>query len=102
MLGITPTYYAGGSRERKFELIGSGFTSIPTDAVGVLSQGNNDPLMWARDTEPFKLATVEVIDDTKAIVDNGVHNLGNNTYLGGIVSNNRQIVYWVNNTKPLP
>lgn len=27
---------------------------------------------------------------------------GSNTYLGAIVSPDRQTIYWVNNTQPLP
>lgn len=99
---VTPTYYASGQIERTFSLSGSGFLGIPPDAIGVLSNSNDDPLIWLYQAGGFRFATVNVIDDRQMIVDNEEHAISANVYLGAIVSADKQTIYWRNDSKPLP
>ena len=100
---ITPSYYASGDYQLEFELHGSGFLGIPVDAVGVPSSDNNDPLR-SRNTmvETSVMTIVSRTDTTMLIRANGSVQHQNPLYLGALLSGDREIVYWVNDTAPLP
>lgn len=84
-------------------LKGSGLSTFGEDAIGVIAFNNDEPLLYQNTTVANRLFDIEVLDDTKAIARGreGAPHSGA-SYLGGIVSADRQTVYWVNETKPLP
>ena len=76
---------------------------IPQDAVGLLSDNNDLPDVYRYSSAEWNVAQVVVADDFHMKITQSVaHDQVKNTYLGVIVSNDRRIVYWKNNTKPLP
>ena len=84
-------------------LSGSGFDLIPSDAVGVIALTNDAPLAninTERDDWLFDLTnktSTDMVFDQKILAS---HDRA--TYLGAIVSADRQTVYWVNESRPLP
>lgn len=103
---IVPSYYAFSryDEELEFDLIGHNFDEIPYNAVGVLSTDNENPLMHQKDATNY--ATIVQMSGrklsmmTEPITSGSVANKP--IYLGAIVSADRNIVYWVNNTSPIP
>ena len=76
---------------------------LPDDCVGVMALINNRPLEYRNvETNTAKYRIVERGDDYVRLsqIESSTHT--KNNYLGGILSNDRTIVYWVNNTQPLP
>lgn len=82
---------------------GGGFNLIPNDAVGVIAINNDEPLEF-RDSDNARI----VFD----IIEKGYNNMkvkqrvlsthSTPSYLGAILSSDRQTEYWVNNMRPLP
>ena len=85
-----------------YELIGSGFSKIPANAVGVYANDNNKPLEFSDVETASLLFNIEVLSDTrlKATPGEAASHVKAN-YLGAILSNDRQEVLWVNETRPL-
>lgn len=86
-----------------FELIGSGFDDIPNDAIGVSAIDNDNPLEFLQNTNPSGLVSIAEKTQNRMTFTQSteyVHTYG--AYLGAIVSADRNTIYWVNNTKPLP
>lgn len=101
--GIDPSYYAAGNIKGDFTLVGLNFSLIPADAVAILSGRNDAPDFQRFSTSNSWLGAVNVIDDTHLEVLQDMERPHSTpVYLGMIVSNDRQTVYWVNNTRPLP
>lgn len=99
---ISPTYYAAGAFERPFTLRGEGFSHLPSDAYGLLSNTNDDPMHWGGVSDAARFTPVHVINDTTMEVNFPYGGLGYDVYLGVIISQDKQTVYWTNNTRPLP
>jgi hypothetical protein len=100
---ITPTYYAGGEVPTEFTLHGSGFLSLPSNARGILSYFNDQPLNFQYDMEDSHNFDIEVLDDnTLRATYRSTAAPQSAKYLGGIVSQSGNAVYWVNETRPLP
>ena len=99
---ISPNYYAAGENIAEFELIGGGFDLLPDDAIGNISENNNNPLdNLAAGGAYYHPAIIERTD--KRIVFRGVsHNYPRPYYLGAIVSSDKQIIYWRNESSPIP
>lgn len=76
---------------------------IPDDAVGIAAGSNTEPTRSINTTYAGNLYQI-VERDRNSIrlvqIDHSAH--GSNTYLGCIVSADRQTIYWVNDTRPLP
>lgn len=100
---VNPNYYAAGVEFTTYELTGSGFLSIPQGAVGILALDNDEPMHHRNSMVPGQLFNINVVSDSLAYAVCSV-SLARSvaTYLGGIVTENRQVDVWVNNTKPLP
>lgn len=82
---------------------GFNFDLIPSDAVGVMSRLNNNPLMNINTDIQIWIYDISSKNDNEMVLDQReTSTLGANTYLGAIVSADRQTIYWVNNTSPLP
>ena len=100
---VRPGYYAAGTERRTFEVLGGGFGLIPNDCLGIMSYDNSDPL-FLKDTDiAAYICTVEEKTDGRIFFTaDGIHQYSLQGYLGCIVSNDRQVVYWVNDSKPMP
>lgn len=100
---ITPTYYAAEERVTQYVLQGRGFLDLPDNAVGVMSTNNDNPLML-RDNHGvnnnYRIVSKTREELVMEQIQMGTHDTPN--YLGGILSEDRTTVYWVNETKPLP
>ena len=101
-MGINPTYYAEGKKSRTYKLKGSGFRSLPEGTLGIMATNNDAPLENLNNERALMKASVTVVSDIEAIVRNGQHTFEDDNYLGCIVSADRQTIYWVNETRPLP
>ena len=98
-----PTYYAEGERPSTFVLQGRGFDNIPNDAVGVYSDNNDDPLQNKDTTVAYRLFDVIEKSSTLMVMGHQVSTtVASPVYLGAILSSDRQTVYWINESKPLP
>lgn len=103
MVNINPTYYAAGNPTNQYRIDGFGFNNIPTNAVGIFSADNNLPLYYINTSTSEWLFDIEVINDNVLIATCRMPNTHSTpNYLGGIVSEDRQTIYWINSTKPLP
>lgn len=102
---ITPNYYAAttGGIAFKFDIVGQGFPLIPNDAIGVMSEDNDNPLLRKDTTDPvYMLPIVDRTANTMTLTSTAVAGHGVPYYLGAIVSADRNVVYWINDSKPLP
>ena len=98
-----PTSYAANIPENGYRLKGSGFTLIPSNAVGVLAISNNHPLEFKNTTVPYQMYTIVVESDTyMECIPKQREAHGQPVYLGAILSEDRTEVIWVNETQPLP
>lgn len=76
---------------------------IPDNAIGLMSYDNNDPLQYLNDTRGQHLYEVSRKAFGELVMDviTGIQ-LGSPCYLGAIVSEDRQTIYWKNETEPIP
>lgn len=97
---ITPEYYgsATGVRLLHFDIYGSWLTNLPSDAVGWLSANNLDPTSGI--AQGWRVRLVEQSFWHAAFEWNVEFSPRN--FLGCITSRDGSVVYWVNNTRPLP
>ena len=103
MEGVSPTYYAAGATPLEFNVDGTGFGLIPDDAIGIKAYSNDNPLQFKDQTNTQYL--YDIVGRTSrrmVLVMESPTVSGVSCYLGAIVSNDRQTVYWVNETRPLP
>ena len=103
MFSVEPNYYAIGQENGDFVVIGDNLNTIPSDSIGVYAANNNFPLQHRYDRQPF--GEFEIVEQTQyklTLRPKEETILKGAVYLGGIVSLDGEIVYWVNNTKPLP
>lgn len=84
-------------------MIGSGLLSIPSDAIGLYANSNDEPLAFRFSDLVDDLYRITIRTDNmirfSAVSPSTVHY---DNYLGAIVSNDRQTVFWTNNSRPLP
>ena len=99
---VTPTFYASGTHALNFTFKGRGFSNVPSDAVVITSFQNNTPLMYRYETDNVSVLPVTIVDDNTLTAVGGEHEYGTRRYPGAILSNDRETIYWVNNTRPLP
>ena len=86
-----------------YTLIGENLDMIPEDAVGLYALSNAEPLSFINTTDETLLYDVKSVGSGRLeLVAREVAVHGVRNYLGAIVSNDRQTIYWVNNTRPLP
>lgn len=100
---VNPTYYAARVLNSGFVLKGKGFSLIPNDAIGLYSNQNNNPLVYRQSLSPDTLYVIENKTNTtiEFVSMEPLETHGAN-YLGAIVSADRQTIYWINETMPLP
>ena len=76
---------------------------IPDDAVGIVAADNGNPLQFRYNefsTTRFHIG--ERTDTSMEMIPNSESARATSTFLGGIVSSDRETVYWVNETRPIP
>lgn len=103
MTEISPAYYAESVEATQFIVRGKGFNLIPDNAVGVGSQGNDEPLdhqytefgSWIYDIE--SKTPTEMVLKQRAVAQHA-----SPSYLGAILSQDREVVFYQNDSKPLP
>ena len=82
---------------------GEGFDLIPNDAVLVTSDDNNRPLAHRDATGDVYVASILSKTATEIVFATGyTGSYSSAQYAGAILSDDRQTVYWVNETRPLP
>lgn len=102
---VSPNYYAlqEGVSYYPYSLEGSGFDAIPSDAVGLVASDNFAPL--ANRYNFGSTASYQIVTKTENEMQlryDQEHIVSVPVYLGAIVSADRETVYWVNNSRPLP
>ena len=100
---ISPNYYAAFHQVTQFELTGDRFDILPEDAIGILSIDNENPLSARYNQSARNI--FDIIDRTNETITLKVRkeeSHDENNYLGAILSADRETIYWVNNSKPLP
>lgn len=83
-------------------MTGSDFELLPDDVVGILSNHNEDPLegrYWMNDNAYCSVVSKSENEIKLAAERSSSHE---ELYLGAIVSKDRTIVYWQNDSAPLP
>lgn len=101
MNSISPTYYAAGTSKRRFELEGENFDLIPDDAVGYGAVNNNWPTQFdGSDDTHYRYGIIEKENNRIVLELTGELMFSIPGYLGCISKDG--IVYWQNETAPLP
>lgn len=86
-----------------FDVVGGGFDQIPQDAIAILADRNTAPTEYKDSTLSAWSANLTIISPFEMEVTQAqAHTHSANFYLGAIVSADRQTIYWVNETQPLP
>lgn len=86
----------------EFTINGSGFDLIPNDAIGLPATNNDEPLQFLLTTDTHLVAQIVSYSDTSIRFVASGDSSHNALYLGCIVSADRSVVYWVNESRPLP
>lgn len=82
---------------------GANFLNIQADAVGILSSDNDNPLMFNNNHTSSVTYRIVNQSDNSLTLEQNLHFAHNTpTYLGALVSQDGAVVYWVNDTRPLP
>lgn len=84
-------------------MVGHGFLYLPSGAVGIYANDNNDPLAFSDASVPSQVFDISVMDDEHmSLIPREVTSHNRPNYLGAIVSADRTEVLWLNDTRPLP
>lgn len=103
MFDVAPTYYAEGLVARHFTIMGANLMQIPNGAIGVMSTDNDNPTMNVGNITAVNSGVYTALNNGSAQVRQDVsHTINSPAYLGAIVSADGSVIYWVNNTRPLP
>ena len=79
------------------------FDTVPDNAVGIYSVNNDNPLENRFNVSPTRSYSIEEKSyDRMTLKRRSTEPIAGTIYLGGIISPDGSVVYWVNNTKPLP
>lgn len=103
MTEIAPTYYARNVELGDVSLKGLNFDIIPRNALGVYAVDNDNPLQYRYTNQDYVLFDIDTQSETEMLLTPRVRTAHSTaTYLGCIVSADRQTLYWVNETRPIP
>lgn len=102
MTEIRPSYYAAGNYRYDFEILGGGFSALPLDVVGVPMISNDNPLQFRNDQSAEVVMRLAERSPNRIVMR--AERAWNHTTatIGALLSSDRSIVYWVNDTNPLP
>ena len=71
--------------------------------LAVTARSNDDPLEYKdRAIDNAIVIEAQVLSDTQIVVNGVIHDYGTPRYIGALVSEDRSVVYWVNETAPIP
>lgn len=100
---LTPNYYAAGERSDVLIVRGYGFGQL-RDAIAVTAYHNYNPLQYLNSDDPRMLYDFYYVSPTEArlVSQSGVTSHSDPYFIGAFVSRDRQTVYWVNESNPLP
>lgn len=99
---ISPSYYAAGNYRIRFTVTGRGFDNLPSDVVGTISFYNDDPLRFRYETGPNFYCTIISKSNSEIVLAAAGAVEHSALYLGAILSNDRETIFWINETRPLP
>lgn len=87
-----------------YTLRGKGFAHLPDHVVGIQAESNDDPLSNRNAVNRRLLFNVAIKTDTEMtlVAADGGSTHGGNVYLGAVLSSDREVIYWLNDTRPLP
>lgn len=96
---LDPLSYAGGNYTRTYEIKGENLDLIPDDAVAVFAKivGSRTEFRYTSNTN--YLFSINDRTSESITFTNGTHSLAEGT-IGCIVSNDRNVLYWVNDLTP--
>lgn len=100
MESISPTYYAGGIDPLTFVLTGR-FGSLPERVVGIRSSHNATPLEQLDKTDDAHTYDIAISGNSLVATLRGTAHTNVPCYFSAIVSPDRSVIYWVNETRPL-
>lgn len=84
-------------------MVGHGFMNLPGNAVAIIASSNDNPLEYKDLLDNNYIFTISERSDERIVF---VHTTTSATsrdyYIGAIVSRDRSVVYWVNESRPLP
>ena len=83
-------------------MLGNGFDVLPFDAIGVPMIANDRPLEYRDTIAPQAIMEIVERSDTRIVVRSGTEVIHAQSSIGALVSSDRSVVYWVNDTNPLP
>lgn len=86
----------------EFTINGSGFDLIPINAIGLPATNNDEPLQFLNTTDTHLVAQIVSHSDASISFAASGASSHNALYLGCIVSADRSVVYWINESRPLP
>lgn len=73
------------------------------DAIGVVAFANDTPLQNRYTESETRITNVTSVTNNVVTLEQAAeHSLASPYYLGAIVSQDRETIYWVNETRPLP
>lgn len=99
---VLPAYYAAGEYTYEFEILGRGFDSLPNDIVGVPMVSNDNPLQFRNATSGVSMMTIAERSNNRLVMRAATPYNHEAASIGALLSNDRTIVYWVNDTNPIP
>lgn len=79
-----------------------GLDSLPDDVVAVPMTSNAEPLRYQQSTNPNIVMTLREKTHFKLVFSANEASSHSASSIGAILSQNREEVYWVNDTNPLP
>ena len=83
-------------------MIGRNFNQLPVDAIAVPMIKNDWPLELRYNTSAANVMTMTRMSDTEVIFQARDEREHNPASIGAILSNDREKIYWINDTRPLP
>lgn len=86
----------------RFEMTGRYFSFLPEGAVVVASSDNDNPLQERYSTSPYYALPITVIDDNHLVAEGVIVRYSSPRYAGAILSADREGIFYVNDTRPLP
>lgn len=99
---VTPTYYAVGTHTLKFVLKGAGFDALPENAIAVPMINNSEPLQFRYNELGYNVMTMNRMSNTEVQFESTTIADHSPKSIGAILSQDRETIYWVNTTNPLP
>lgn len=86
----------------EFIVAGSGFDLLPNDIVATYSISNDDPLTGRYHMSTLYYCQLIYKSDNELIFESSDAAAHSALYLGAILSSDREAIYWLNESKPLP